>query len=167
MGVDAADLDEDGWQDLFVANVDREMFSAYRNNHAETFSDAAHAQGVAQATRLLSGWGLKYFDYDNDGRIDLLLANGHPDDMIDLYSQQVKYKEPLMLFHTEAGTNGKPRLRNVSAESGPVFGKAFPARGLAVGDFDNDGRLDVLVGNNGERPVLLKSNAGPENHWLG
>ena len=75
--------------------------------------------------------------------------------MIESYSQQVRYKEPLLLFHHD-GT----KLSNVSAQAGPVFQKTFPARGLAVGDYDNDGRLDVLIGNNGEAPVLLKNNAG-------
>ena len=105
---------------------------------------------------------MKFFDYDNDGFLDLLLANGHPDDMIDNYSQQVRYREPLLLFHQE---NGK--LRNVSAQAGPVFSRSFPARGLALGDFNNDGRIDVLIGNNGGAPVLLRNNAGQENHWLG
>ena len=67
MGVDAADLNNDGWEDLFVANVDQEMFSVYQNNKNESFRDVAHTNSVAQATRLLSGWGMKYFDYDNDG----------------------------------------------------------------------------------------------------
>lgn len=162
MGVDACDYDGDGRQDLFVANVDQEMFSLYRNKGDETFSDAAHKQGIAQSTRLLSGWGLKFFDYDNDGSVDLILANGHPDDMIDMYSQQVKYKEPLLLFHQEAG-----KLRNVSAEAGPIFSRSFAARGLALGDYNNDGRLDVLIGNNGGAPVLLRNNAGAENNWVG
>ena len=162
MGVDAADFDGDGWPDLFVANVDQEMFSLYKNNRNETFRDVAFKNEVAQATRLLSGWGLRFFDYDNDGALDLFLANGHPDDMIDNYSQQVKYKEPLLLFHQENG-----QLRNVSAESGPVFAKSFPARGLAIGDYNNDGRVDVLIGNNGGPPVLLRNNAESANHWLG
>lgn len=162
MGVDAADFNGDGWQDLFVANVDQEMFSLYQNEGKEYFRDVAAPHGVAQATRLLSGWGLKFFDYDNDGLVDLFLANGHPDDMVEKYSQQVRYKEPLLLFHHE-GT----KLVNVSASAGPVFQKMFPARGLAVGDYDNDGRLDVLVGNNGDAPVLLKNNAGAGNHWVG
>ena len=162
MGVDATDLDMDGKQDLFVANVDQEMFSLYKNDGNEFFSDVAAFHGVAQATRLLSGWGLKFFDYDNDGSIDLFLANGHPDDMVENYSQQVKYKEPLLLFHNQGG-----KLSNVSAQAGPVFSKQFPARGLAIGDYTNDGRRDVLIGNNGEAPMLLKNNAGEGNHWLG
>ena len=162
MGVDAADFNGDGRQDLFVANVDQELFSLYKNDGNEFFSDVAAANGIAQSTRLLSGWGLKFFDYDNDGRVDLFLANGHPDDMIESYSQQVRYKEPLLLFHHEGA-----RLTDVSKQAGPVFQKAYPARGLAVGDFNNDGRVDVLVGNNGEAPVLLKNNAGEGNHWLG
>jgi hypothetical protein len=163
MGVDAADLNGNGWQDLFVANVDHEMFSVYENNKDETFRDAAQAHGVARATRLLSGWGLKYFDYDNDGAVDLFLANGHPDDMIDNYSMQVKYKEPLLLFR-----QGEDRkLHEVSASAGPAFQGYFAARGLAVGDFDNDGALDVLIGVNGGAPVLLKNNAAKGNNWLG
>jgi enediyne biosynthesis protein E4 len=162
MGVDAADINGDGRQDLFVANVDQEMFSLYQNEGNESFRDVAAPNGVAQATRLLSGWGLKFFDYDNDGLTDLFLANGHPDDMIDQYSQQVHYKEPLLLFHHD-GT----KLVNVSAQAGPAFQTSFPARGLAVGDYNNDGRIDVLVGNNGGAPVLLKNNAGEGHHWLG
>ena len=163
MGVDAFDINGDGWQDLFVANVDQEMFSLYQNRKDESFQDTAHQHTVAQSTRLLSGWGLKFFDYDNDGLVDAVLSNGHPDDMIEQYSQQVKYKEPLLLFHHE-GKN----LRNLTAdEAGPVFAKSFPARGLAVGDFNNDGRLDVLVANNGEAPLLLENRAGQGNDWVG
>jgi hypothetical protein len=162
MGVDAADVDGDGWQDLFVANVDQEMFALYKNNRDESFLDTANVHGIGQATRLLSGWGLKFFDFDNDGRLDLLLANGHPDDMVDQYGGAVKYEEPLLLFRGD-GT----RLQNVSAEAGPVFQRSFPARGLAVGDFDNDGRPDVFVGNNGKAPLLLRNRAGEGNHWVG
>jgi hypothetical protein len=162
MGVDAADVFNTGYEDLFVANVDQEMFSLYKNMKNETFRDTAHANSVAQATRLLSGWGLKFFDYDNDGNIDLILANGHPDDMIEKYSSQVKYKEPLLLFHQDGG-----KLLNVSDQAGPAFSRSYPARGLAVGDFNNDGRIDVLIATNGGAPVLLKNQAGAGNHWLG
>jgi hypothetical protein len=163
MGVDAADVFGSGWQDLFVANVDHEYYSVYENNKDETFRDTAQAQGVSKATRLLSGWGLKYFDYDNDGSLDLFLANGHPDDMIDNYSMQVHYREPLLLFH-----QGQDRkLHDVSDQAGPAFQKGWAARGLAVGDYDNDGALDVLIGVNGGAPVLLKNQSAKGNNWLG
>jgi enediyne biosynthesis protein E4 len=162
MGVDAADVDGDGRQDLFVANVDNEMFSLYRNNGDESFTDTANIHGIGQATRSLSGWGLKFFDYDNDGNVDLFLANGHPDDMVGSYGGKTTYREPLLLFHND----GK-RLNEVSADGGPAFAKEYPARGLAVGDFDNDGRIDVLVGNNGGAPLLLRNRAGEGNHWVG
>lgn len=162
MGVDAADYDQDGLADLFVANVDQEMFSLYRNLGDETFEDVAHDHGISQATRLLSGWGLKFFDFDNDGELDLLLANGHPDDMIGQYSEQVTYREPLLLFQHRDG-----RLRNVSAEAGPAFQRSYPARGMAVGDFDNDGAVDVLVANNGDAPLLLRNRAAAGKNWIG
>jgi enediyne biosynthesis protein E4 len=162
MGVDSADYDADGWQDLFVANIDQELFSLYRNGKDESFMDDAQSHGIAAASQTLSGWGLKFSDFDNDGWIDLLLANGHPDDMIDSAGGQVHYKEPLLLFHNRAG-----RYSNVSAEAGPIFQRELSARGLATGDFDNDGRVDVLVANNGMAPVLLRNQSEPRNHWLG
>jgi hypothetical protein len=162
MGVDSADFDNDGWQDLFVANVDQEKFSLYRNLKDGAFEDVAQVQSIAQSTRLLSGWGLKFFDYDNDGNLDLILANGHPDDMVGQRSQGVKYREPLLLFHQ---SNGK--FRNVSSEAGAAFSGEYAARGLAVGDIDNDGKLDVLIGVNGGAPLLLRNRSNTSNHWLG
>ena len=163
MGLDSADVDQDGWMDLFVANIDHEMYSLYRNNHDETFDDLALSTGIGQATRLMSGWGLKFFDYDNDGNLDLLLANGNPDDLIEeLTHHQVGYHEPLLLFH-----NTGKAWENVSSRSGPVFSRAYSARGLAIGDFDNDGSVDVLISVNDDAPLLLHNRAGRENHWLG
>jgi hypothetical protein len=162
MGVDSADYDNDGWMDLFVANIDEEIFALYRNQHDGRFENVSMAAGVGMPTRWLSGWGLKFFDYDNDGDLDLILSNGFPDDLIDQTSTTVTWKEPLLLFHGE----GKV-FRNVSAQSGPVFSKAFAARGLAVGDFNNDGGVDVLISNNDAPPLLLRNNTGHLNHWLG
>jgi hypothetical protein len=162
MGVDAADYDQDGWIDLFVANVDQEMFSLYHNNKDESFRDVAIPTGIGNATKLMSGWGLKFFDYDNDGKLDLLLCNGHPDDKIDGRVDKVKYLEPMLLFQNTG--NG---LKNVSSESGPIFSQPLAARGMALGDFDNNGSVDVLIAINNGAPLLLRNNAGTQNHWLG
>ncbi len=162
MGVDAADFNQDGWMDLFVANIDHEEFSLYQNNHDETFDDQADRTAIGSATRLMSGWGLKFFDYDNDGNLDLFLANGNPDDMIETLQKNVTYREPLLLFHSDGKT-----LRNVSAESGPLFTRNMSARGLAIGDFDNDGAVDVLISVNDDAPLLLRNTAAKDNHWLG
>jgi len=162
MGVDSADFNEDGWMDLFVSNLDKEIFSIYQNNHDETFDDQASADGIGAATRFMSGWGLKFFDYDNDGNIDLFLGNGEPDDYIHQLDPRVTYREPLMLFH-----NSGSGFKNVSGEAGPVFARHMSARGLAIGDFDNDGAVDVLVSCSNEPPVLLRNNVGSQNHWLG
>jgi hypothetical protein len=162
MGVDSADFQNDGWMGLFVANLDREMFSLYKNNHDETFDDLAIPTGIGKATKLLSGWGLKFFDYDNDGNLDLLLANGNPDDLIESLHSDVTYAEPLALFR-----NSGKSFENVTAESGPAFTRLLSARGMAIGDFDNDGATDVLIAINDGAPVLLRNAIGSRNHWLG
>jgi hypothetical protein len=87
-----------------------------RERDYNAYQDHMQPSRVAQATRLLSGWGLKLFDYDNDGSVDLILENGHPDDMIESYSPRVTYREPMLLFHRENGV-----MRNVSSEAGPAF----------------------------------------------
>jgi hypothetical protein len=162
MGVDSADLNQDGWMDLFVTDLNHELDGFYQNKHDETFDDIAAPSGIANATRLMSGWGLKFLDYDNDGNLDLLIANGHPDDLIEKIYDNVTYREPLLLFHNTGGG-----LKNVTAESGPVFSRPMSGRGLALGDFDNDGGVDVLISCNNEAPVLLRNNVGRQNHWLG
>ena len=162
MGVDSADFNQDGWMDLFVSNIDQEIFSLYQNNHDGTFDDQAMRLGVGMATRWMSGWGMKFIDYDNDGDLDLFLANGFPDDLVEDFSSQVKYREPLLLFQNNSG-----KYKNVSEQSGPVFSKSFSARGMAVGDFNNDGGIDVFVAVNDGAPILLRNNVGKENHWLG
>ena len=163
MGVDSADVDGDGRQDLFVANIDQETFTLYHNDGDEIFSDISQGAGIAAPTRLLSGWGLRFFDYDNDGAPDLIVANGHPDDRVESRMQSVTFREPLLLFHND----GSGKLIDVTQAAGHAFGKRYPARGLAVGDLNNDGRLDVVVGMNGEAPLVLENVGAHGNQWVG
>ena len=161
-GVVATDINNDGWMDLFVTDLNHELDGFYQNRHDETFDDIAAPSGIANVTKLMSGWGVKFLDYDNDGNLDLMIANGHPDDLIEKIYDSVGYRERILLFHND-GTG----LKNVTQESGPAFSHVISARGLALGDFDNDGGIDVLISCNDEPPVLLHNNVGSQNHWLG
>jgi hypothetical protein len=162
MGVDASDYDQDGRIDLFISVVDREMFALYHNEGNEIFTDVAPAYGIASLTFLLSGMAVKFFDYDNDGNPDLLFNNGHPELNVANIVPGVTYEEPMMLLR-----NTGQGFQDVSKQSGPIFSKPIAGRGLAVGDFDNDGSVDVLAAVGDGAPVLLRNNAGRQNHWLG
>jgi hypothetical protein len=163
MGVDAADFNNDGWQDLFVANFNREKFSIYRNRGDLTFSDEAGPSGIGTATHMYSGWGVKFFDIDHDGDLDLIVCNGHPDDLIETLSSTLKYKEPVLLFEN---TGREFRLLPAS-RAGEAFARDYAARGLAVGDLDNDGYPDVIIANNGDEPVVLRHTGVGAGNWVG
>jgi len=162
MGVDAADYDQDGWMDLFVANVDHEVYSLYHNNHQGSFDNVSMRTPIGPTTLLMSGWGLKFFDFNNDGNLDLVIANGHPDLTIHQHHPDLHYYEPMLLFEQTGGS-----WKNASQQAGPAFSRHIAGRGLALGDFDNDGAVDVLVSTNNGAPLLLRNLAGLESHWLG
>jgi hypothetical protein len=162
MGVDAADYDQDGRQDLFVANFNRERFSIYRNRGGLNFSDEAGSTGIGVATLMYSGWGVRFFDYDLDGDMDLIVCNGHPDDRIEEINNTLTYREPILLFENNGG-----RFVSLGARAGEAFTRHFPARGLAAGDLDNDGRPDVVVANSGEAPLLLRHTGAEAGNWIG
>ncbi|HTV16668.1 MAG TPA: CRTAC1 family protein [Acidobacteriaceae bacterium] len=162
MGVDAADYDQDGWMDLFVTNVDHEMYSLYHNNHQGGFDDVSLRTPIGSTTELMSGWGLKFFDFDNDGDLDLIITNGHPDLVIQQHHPELRYDQPMLLFQQKDGV-----WKNASDLGGPAFAEPRAGRGLALGDFDNDGAVDVLVSTNDGAPLLLRNNACSGHHWLG
>jgi hypothetical protein len=162
MGVDAADFDRDGREDLIVANIDTETASLYRNVSGEMFDDVNLRTGIASVTRMLSGWGLHFLDYDNDGWPDLVLSNGHPDDTADQRHNGITYRQPLLLLHNVAGK----RLEDVRNLAGSAFEERYAARGLAIGDLNNDGYPDIVFTENGGAVHILM-NTTHVNNWLG
>jgi hypothetical protein len=146
--------------------VDEEMFSLYHNNHDETFNDQSLSNGIGMTVRTMSGWGVKFLDYDNDGNMDIFITSGHPDDKVSQRYSQVFYREKPLLWRN-LGTGYRQTYQNVSDQSGPIFNERLAGRGLAIGDFNNDGGIDVLMVPNQGAPILLRNNVGKLHHWLG
>lgn len=161
MGTDAADYDGDGWPDLYMTHLDFEFDRLYRNRGDGTFADATFEDGIGYATFKLSGFGTRFVDVDNDGWRDLFVANGHVLDNIDLYHEGTRYAEPKLLFRNVGG-----KFREESARSGDALAVPRVSRAAAFGDYDNDGDVDVLVGNNGQAPQLLRNEGGNRKNWL-
>jgi hypothetical protein len=162
MGVDAADTTGSGRLDLYITHLDMQLNRFYRNLGDETFNDATMASKVGYDTYQMSGFGTRFLDYDNDGAVDLFVANGHVMDNIQLYHPDTTYAEPKQMFRNI----GRGRFENVSSWLGPDMQKPHVSRGAATGDFDNDGDLDILVSGCGQRPQLLRNDGGNANHWL-
>ncbi len=161
MGVDAADYDADGRQDIIITALSNETYPFYRNLGEMSFDYVTQTSGVAQITILGAGWGIKFVDADNDGQRDIFVAQSHVLDTIEKTTAFLKYKQtPLLMRNTEKG------FQNISAAAGEVFQKDFSARGLAIGDLDNDGDTDIVIAQTDGSPVVLRNN-GTKNHWLG
>jgi hypothetical protein len=162
MGVDAADTTGSGRLDLVVTHLDQQLARLYRNLGDGSFEDATYRSKISYATFHVSGFGARFMDYDNDGRRDLFMANGHVLDNIQLYHAETRYSEPKLMFRN----TGSGVFENVSDQLGPDFLAPRVSRGAAICDFDNDGDLDILVSNNGQPPQLLRNDGGNLNHWL-
>jgi hypothetical protein len=164
MGIASGDFDVDGDEDLFVTNIIGETFALYVNDGKGNFDDARIRTGLAAPTAAYTGFGTDWFDYDNDGLLDLFVANGAVNVIESQRGQPVPFRMKDQLFHNVGG-----RFQEASAEGGPAFAQPNVARGAAFGDIDNDGDVDVVVTrNNG--PVMLLLNQAPHdaasNHWL-
>ena len=162
MGVDAADVDGDGWLDIYVTHLASELNRLYHNNHDESFDDATFSSGLGNKAINLSGVSAKMFDYDNDGWIDIFQTNGAMLDNITMYHSEISFPEPKLMFRNQGG--GK--FEKVSDQMGADFMKPTVGRGMAVADFDNDGDLDVAISNSNDYPQLLRNDGGNANHWL-
>ena len=126
-----------------------------------SFSYDSYVTGIGGMTLLHSGWGIKFLDYDNDGRKDLLIAQGHDLDTVELNYPQLHYKEPpLLAYNTGKG------FVDVSSQSGEIFTERWVGRGLAIGDLDNDGRIDAVFTTNGGPAYVLHNETKTDNHWL-
>src|SRR6266700_419419 len=161
MGVDFADYENDGLPDIVVSDLAYQKYSLYHNNGDGTFAYSSDSTGLGSMTFLHSGWGMRFIDYDNDGWKDLLVAQAHVMDTIELNYPQLRYREPMLLAH-----NTGQGFVDVSNQSGAVFHESWASRGMAIGDIDNDGRLDAVITENGGPMHILHNETSTQNHWL-
>jgi enediyne biosynthesis protein E4 len=162
MGIASGDFDADGDEDLFVTNIATETFVLYRNAGNGNFEDVRVAAGLAAPTAAFTGFGTDWFDYDNDGWLDLFVANGAVNVIEAQRNQPSPFRMKNLLFHND----GKGRFTDTSAAGGPAFAHAEISRGAAFGDIDNDGDTDIVVTTNGGPVRLLLNQSGATNHWL-
>jgi hypothetical protein len=161
MGVDFADYYNDGLPDLLVTDLGNQRYALYKNNGDGSFTYASFSSGIGTITQRFSGWGVRFMDYDNDGWKDVMVAQGHDLDNVELTTPNLRYREPMLL----ARNMGKD-FADVSAQSSSVFQIPWVGRGMAVGDIDNDGRLDALVTTNDGPVHVLHNETQTANHWL-
>jgi enediyne biosynthesis protein E4 len=163
MGIDAADVAGDGYQDVYITHLDFELNRLYTNNRDGSFTDATFSSGIGNKAILFSGVSMKFVDYDNDGWPDIVQLNGAMVDNIHLYHSEVSYKEPLLMFRNL----GKGQFEKIPDFAlGPDFSVPIAGRGVATADFDNDGGMDLAINNRGDYPMLLRNDGGNANHWL-
>jgi enediyne biosynthesis protein E4 len=161
MGTEIADYDNDGLPDIFVTNFSDELNTLFRNAGGLQFDDASERAGLMSGLRPL-GFGTRLFDYDNDGDLDIHVTNGHVIDNVSLYHPQLTYAQRDLLYENL----GRGSFRDVSEKAGPAFALEHVGRGSAIADFDNDGDLDIVISNLGERPYLFRNDTSSSNHWL-
>jgi hypothetical protein len=162
MGCDFEDFDDDGWPDIFLSDLVRDVFTLFINQGKGFFLDRTFPSGVGTASTGHSGWSVKILDIDNDGRKDVFVAGSHVVDNVELYSPAAKYKEGCFLFRNV----GEGRIEDLSDRVGPDLRVAAAWRGVAVADLDNDGTLEVAVNQlNGPAALFVKKGGAP-NNWV-
>jgi hypothetical protein len=163
MGVDAGDVAGNGWPAFVITNFNDEHHALFVNSGRFPFEERTVQSGLGRFTRNFVGWGTQFTDYDNDGNLDLVIVNGHLNEVIERTRRDVSYREPPLLLRNSGGGV----FQNMEKLAGPVFQQKFRARALAVGDMDNDGRPDLIFTCLGDAPVLLRNTWAQGGSWIG
>jgi hypothetical protein len=162
MGLAVGDYDNDGRLDFHITNFSDDSNVLYHNDGDGNFTDVTFQAGLGEVTIPFLGWGTDFLDYDNDGWKDLFVANGHVYPTVDDHQWGTSYAQQSLLFHNLK--NGK--FERIGGPAGSALAQAWRARGLAFGDFDGDGRLDLVINNADSKPTLLQNVATGTGHWL-
>lgn len=162
MGVDFEDYNNDGWPDVIITDLANQRYALYANAGDGTFNYSTNATGLGSITLLHSGWGVRFLDYDNDGWKDLFIVQAHVMDNIEVTESHLHYREPPLLLHNEKGK----KFVDVSGSSGEIFQQKWAARNMAVGDINNDGKVDAVVMENDGPARVLMNETATANHWI-
>jgi hypothetical protein len=162
MGIDCADYNNDGWPDVVITDLANQRYALFSNLRDGTFDYATSSAGLGAISQLHSGWGVRFLDYDNDGWMDLFVAQSHVMDTIEVSEPHLRYRESPLLLRNEGGK----KFLDVSAAAGEVFQQRWAARGMAIGDINNDGKVDAVVASTNGPAWLLLNETQTTNHWI-
>jgi len=162
MGIDCADYNNDGWPDIIITDLANQRYALFSNQSDGTFDYVTNSSDLGSISQFHSGWGVRFLDYNNDGWKDLLIAQSHVMDTIEKSEPHLRYREPPLLLHNAAGK----KFVNVSDVAGDVFQQAWAARGMAIGDINNDGKIDAVVSSTNGPAWILFNQTQMTNHWI-